>query len=113
MLLVDNFMHADLHPGNILFREHGDSGKPQIVILDAGMAARLTVEERRNFIGLQQAIGNGDGEQLAASVLRFSPRQPSESGVAGFKADVKAMCAERCRGYGTCLDPGNVVRELM
>ena len=24
-----------------------------------------------------------------------------------------SMCAERCQGYGTGLDPGNVVRELM
>ncbi|CAE8702786.1 unnamed protein product, partial [Polarella glacialis] len=46
MLLVDNFMHADLHPGNMLFRKVGPSGKPQIVILDAGMAADLTTAER-------------------------------------------------------------------
>lgn len=111
MLLVDNFMHADLHPGNLVFRRAGLLGKPQLVLLDAGMAAHLTDDERRNFIGLLQAIGDGNGQAVATCVLRFS-RQGS-SNPAAFTAEVQAMCAESCRGYGTGIDVGAVIREMM
>ena len=41
MLLVDNLMHADLHPGNILLQDQG----PKLVLLDVGMVARLARPE--------------------------------------------------------------------
>ena len=44
MLLVDNLMHADLHPGNILVKFTGDQKK--LTLVDAGMVASLTPEER-------------------------------------------------------------------
>lgn len=112
MLLVDNFMHADLHPGNMLYRRDGATGTPQLVLLDAGMACFLTDEERRNYIGLVQSIGNGDGKAMAKNVLRFS-RKGNAANAEAFTADIEAMCAEKCRGYFTGLDIGEVVREMM
>ena len=54
MLLVDNLMHADLHPGNILL--HAPCGAaPTLVLIDAGMVARLRPVESQNFIGFLQA----------------------------------------------------------
>lgn len=113
MLLVDNFMHADLHPGNILFRKSGPAGKPQIIIIDAGMAAYLTPSERTNFIGMLQALGDGDGSALAERILCFSQRNHCRESTTAFTADVKTLCAERCKGYGTGLDVGEVVRHLL
>ena len=45
MLLVDNLMHADLHPGNILLHAppHAD---PTLVLIDAGMVRRSTMARR-------------------------------------------------------------------
>jgi len=111
MLLADNLMHADLHPGNLLYRREGPAGAPQLVILDAGMAAYLTAAERKNFIGLLQAIGDGSGQAVAERILDFSRATCAHP--EAFKADVNALCAERCRGYGTGLDIGLVIREMM
>ena len=81
MLLTDNLMHADLHPGNIMLdilqgsHESGSpssstnglasskalvpvgvdykvKGSPCVCLVDAGMVAQLTNEESENFIGL-------------------------------------------------------------
>ncbi|KAI5016468.1 hypothetical protein ZWY2020_006319 [Hordeum vulgare] len=49
MLLEDNFIHADMHPGNILVRLNESKNKrktffrtkPHIVFLDVGMIAEL------------------------------------------------------------------------
>jgi predicted unusual protein kinase regulating ubiquinone biosynthesis (AarF/ABC1/UbiB family) len=39
MLLADNFIHADMHPGNILLRERRGE-PPTLVLIDAGMVVR-------------------------------------------------------------------------
>jgi aarF domain-containing kinase len=42
MLLVDNLMHADLHPGNILVDMTGlEEDKFKLTLVDAGMVAQL------------------------------------------------------------------------
>jgi len=66
MLLKDNLMHADLHPGNILVQDKAaqidplesdgsrmpsDSSSTRIVLVDAGMVARLARREQSAFIG--------------------------------------------------------------
>ena len=77
MLLVDNLMHADLHPGNILVDMVGlKGGKNKLTLVDAGMVAQLNEAESMNFIGLLSALGGGaergaeEGWSKATAVYR-------------------------------------------
>ncbi|MDW7675130.1 MAG: AarF/UbiB family protein [Bacillota bacterium] len=45
MFVTDAFFHADLHPGNIFFKEDG-----KIVVIDVGMFGELTDEQRDRFL---------------------------------------------------------------
>jgi aarF domain-containing kinase len=45
MLMVDAFVHSDLHPGNILVSHKDD--KLSMVLLDCGLAVALSREVRR------------------------------------------------------------------
>ena len=45
MFISDGLFHADLHPGNIIFKEDG-----KIVLLDFGMYGELSTEERNRFV---------------------------------------------------------------
>ena len=117
MLLKDNLMHADLHPGNILLQAGApDKGiNPRIVLVDAGMVAQLTRTEQDNFIGLLQAFGRGDGARAAQCLLRFSDSQTCASAEkrGEFSEAMRLMFAEHCRGYDSQVQIGDVIRRCL
>ncbi|CAO2836020.1 unnamed protein product [Amaranthus hypochondriacus] len=81
MLLVDNFVHADMHPGNILVRmkerspEQFFESRPHVVFLDVGMTAELSKRDRMNILEFFKAIALRDGRTAAQCTLQLSERQ--------------------------------------
>ncbi|KAG7653909.1 Protein kinase-like domain superfamily [Arabidopsis suecica] len=81
MLLVDNFIHADMHPGNILVRKKASGGglfktkKPHIVFLDVGMTAELSKNDRENLLDFFKAVARRDGRTAAERTLKLSRKQ--------------------------------------
>ena len=71
-MFEDNFVHGDLHPGNILIRgddKDGRDGKNasperELVILDPGIVASLSDEDMTNFKAVFKAVVMGDGSQV-------------------------------------------------
>ncbi|KAL5730703.1 hypothetical protein ACHQM5_003498 [Ranunculus cassubicifolius] len=74
MLLEDNFIHADMHPGNILVRE-SQGNKPHVVFLDVGMTAELSRSDQVNLREFFKAVALRDGRTAAECTLRFSKKQ--------------------------------------
>lgn len=80
MLLYDNFVHADLHPGNILVRKAAD-GTPQLVILDLGLVSHLSDADWTNFKDLFKCIVEGNGKKgadLMVTRARGNKLSPSD-----------------------------------
>lgn len=95
MLLWDNFVHADLHPGNILVRfvnKHGqvrwdgppsvklihqavqDDLIPQLVYLDTGLITQLSRKDFQNFNDLFIALVlHGDGFRAGELIIERCP----------------------------------------
>uniref|UniRef100_A0A453BB82 ABC1 atypical kinase-like domain-containing protein n=1 Tax=Aegilops tauschii subsp. strangulata TaxID=200361 RepID=A0A453BB82_AEGTS len=79
----DNFIHADMHPGNILVRLNESKNKrktffrskPHIVFLDVGMTAELSVADRDNLKQFFKAVAIRDGRTAAKCTLRLSDNQ--------------------------------------
>jgi aarF domain-containing kinase len=70
MIFLDNFVHADLHPGNIMVI--GDPVDPSLVFLDVGLVSVLDSNDRRNFIDLFRAILNGNGKEVGDLLIERS-----------------------------------------
>ncbi|KAL6992661.1 hypothetical protein U1Q18_010774 [Sarracenia purpurea var. burkii] len=83
MLLVDNFIHADMHPGNILVRVAQSKtsrkrlfkSKPHVIFLDVGMTAELSKSDRVNLLEFFKAVARRDGRTAAECTLRLSKQQ--------------------------------------
>ncbi|WVZ66334.1 hypothetical protein U9M48_015573 [Paspalum notatum var. saurae] len=90
MLLEDNFIHADMHPGNILVRLNDNKlsrrrffrAKPHIVFLDVGMTAELTGSDRDNLQQFFKAVATRDGRTAARCTLQLSKNQSCPNPVA-------------------------------
>ena len=63
-LFVHNFVHGDLHPGNILVQDP-NVDDPKIVLLDCGIATSLGKIDLENFHSVFTAIVRGEGAKVA------------------------------------------------
>jgi aarF domain-containing kinase len=80
---VDNFIHADMHPGNILVRVAQSKSprkrlfksKPHVIFLDVGMTAELSRSDRGNLLEFFKAVARRDGRTAAECTLRLSKQQ--------------------------------------
>uniref|UniRef100_A0A3B4FF53 AarF domain containing kinase 2 n=1 Tax=Pundamilia nyererei TaxID=303518 RepID=A0A3B4FF53_9CICH len=93
MVFLDNFVHGDLHPGNILVQSQGEhhgktmltdlldtvvvSVRPppcpiQLVLLDAGIVAQLSDRDLANFKAVFTAVVLHQGERVAELILNHA-----------------------------------------
>ena len=87
----------------------------RITLVDAGMVVKLTDEESSAFIGLLSSLGEGNGDEAASYTLQFSLERNTMSVAQKryFAADMVLLFQERCRGYGTNVDVGHVLRGVL
>ena len=68
MVFADGFVHADLHPGNILVDDRG-----KVIFLDLGLTAELDETYRRAFAQFFAGWAGGDGKVMARLMSELSP----------------------------------------
>jgi aarF domain-containing kinase len=104
MILHDDFVHGDLHPGNIRARLYPPDDESRfkksikasitppsysngavskrhfdLVFLDVGIASKLNETDRRNFVDLLRAVIEGRGYDAGQMILDRSPRQACQN----------------------------------
>jgi ubiquinone biosynthesis protein len=68
MVFVDAFVHADLHPGNILL-----TADSRVVLIDLGMVTEIPPGLRRPWIETFVALSQKDGAQAARLFFMHAP----------------------------------------
>lgn len=68
MVFKDAFVHADMHPGNIILTKDGG-----VVLIDLGLVARIPDDMRRPFIETFVAMSQYDGEGAARLFYGHAP----------------------------------------
>ncbi|XP_074863267.1 putative aarF domain-containing protein kinase 2 isoform X2 [Carettochelys insculpta] len=118
MVFVDNFVHADLHPGNILVQgitrfNAGHKDQTTIVdmcdtlvvevqpspcplrlmLLDAGIVAELKGADLQNFKAVFTAVVQGQGERVAELILHHSRANQCKD-IKRFKAEMAELVSK-------------------
>ncbi|CAA0837171.1 Protein kinase superfamily protein [Striga hermonthica] len=120
MLLVDNFVHADMHPGNILVRVAQTKPnikklfktKPHLIFLDVGMTAELSKNDRVNLLEFFKAVARRDGQTAAECTLRLSKRQKCPEPKA-FIQEVKKSFDFWGTPEGDLVHPAECIEQLL
>mmetsp|Transcript_10228 Transcript_10228/g.19159 ORF Transcript_10228/g.19159 Transcript_10228/m.19159 type:complete len:627 (+) Transcript_10228:71-1951(+) len=104
MVFMDNFVHSDLHQGNIKVRrsiEQVSSGKHvdkyTIVFLDAGIVTSLNKQDKRNLRDLFKAVITNDGEEagrLMVERAKYERCSKVDGGVEQFSKGVEDIVSE-------------------
>lgn len=85
MIFADGFVHADLHPGNILVDARG-----KVIILDLGLTAELDADAKGTFAKFFAAWANRDGKVMAKLMFEGSP-SAKIADYAAYERDVLAF----------------------
>ncbi len=106
MCFDDGFMHADMHPGNMMVVDSGE-----LVIFDVGLAKQLQEDVLIQFIDMSKCMAMGNPEDLVGHLKRFH-RYLGDVDWDAIGRDVAAF-AERFRGQDTrTLDYGKLFNEM-
>jgi ubiquinone biosynthesis protein len=83
MCFEDGFVHADLHPGNMLLRESDRA----LVIFDVGLAKKLGPEVIEEFTDFSRCFAFGTAQDFVAHFRRFHA-QMADVDWAGLERDI-------------------------
>lgn len=84
MVFLDGFVHADMHPGNILYAKSGE-----IFLIDLGLVAEIPVPMRKPWTETFVAVATGDGPRAAELFYGYAPVVHGTD-FAAFRRDITA-----------------------
>jgi predicted unusual protein kinase regulating ubiquinone biosynthesis (AarF/ABC1/UbiB family) len=77
MAWYHNFLHADMHSGNLLYDIDDDSGKTYVTLLDAGVVAYI--EDEEDMRGLMQSIISLEPTTITRFILKYNKNPKANS----------------------------------
>ncbi|MBY5958859.1 hypothetical protein KUV50_11975 [Membranicola marinus] len=106
-IVIDGFMHADPHPGNIHLTEDN-----KIALLDVGMVAYFGEEYKEHYLKLLLYLGEANGDKLAGLLIEMS-RELEEVRPEQFKQDIGLLVQENEHMTMENLQTGKLIFEVI
>ncbi len=106
MCFADGFLHADLHPGNMLVRDSGE-----LVLFDVGLAKLLHEDVLIQFIDMSKCLAMGTPDDVVAHMKRFH-RYLGEIDWDAVRRDVAAMVGKFRAQDSAELEYGDLLNEM-
>ena len=120
MFLRDNYVHGDLHGGNMLFSVTKDS---RLSIIDVGLASSLSRDMENAFAMFMYSMLKGDVDGLVNQIVKFNENDNAFSGpksIQEFRTKIHDVLVEEISLTGDVVSPtgdpislGNIVGGVM
>jgi predicted unusual protein kinase regulating ubiquinone biosynthesis (AarF/ABC1/UbiB family) len=88
-VLVDGFVHADPHPGNVLLTDDD-----RLALLDLGMVAHVAPAMQEKLLQVLLAVGEGRSDEAATVALAIGEVGADDFDEAGFRRKIAELVAE-------------------
>lgn len=106
-VVIDGFMHADPHPGNIHLTDDN-----KLALLDVGMVAYFGEEMREQFLKLLLHLGEANGDKLARLLQEMS-NELDDSDPEQFHKEISLLVRENQFMTMKNLQTGKLIFELI
>jgi predicted unusual protein kinase regulating ubiquinone biosynthesis (AarF/ABC1/UbiB family) len=104
-VLVDGFVHADPHPGNVLLTDDD-----RLALLDLGMVAHVAPAMQEKLLQVLLAVGEGRSDEAATVALAIGEVGADDFDEAGFRRKIAELVAET---HTASLDQIQVGRTIL
>lgn len=105
-ILLDGFVHADPHPGNVLVTSDG-----HLALIDLGMVAHIGAQLQDVLIRLLVALSEGNGIEVAAVMASIGQQRESWD-PDRFEREINALVQKNQTLGAAQLEAGRMVGEL-
>ena len=105
-ILVDGFVHADPHPGNVFLTEDDD-----IALFDLGMVANVTSAMQEKLLQLLLAVSEGKADEAATVAIEIGEKTDKFDEVA-FRRRVADLVAQTRNASVAQIEVGKIVLML-
>jgi ubiquinone biosynthesis protein len=105
-ILVDGFMHADPHPGNVLLTSDG-----RLALIDLGMVARIGPDLQDALVRLLVALSEGHGDEVAELMAGLGEKREGWD-PRRFKRSIVTLVQQHQTVVVGQLESGRIVAEL-
>ncbi len=107
MCFVDGFMHADMHPGNMVQRDDG-----VLVLFDVGLATKLSEQVLEVFVDMVKCIAMGSPDDMINHLQRYHLYE-GEVDWEAMRKDLEAFGATFRKQDVAQLDYGEMTNAIM
>ena len=107
MCFEDGFVHADLHPGNLLLLESGD-----LAIFDVGLVKHLSADVLAQSVDFTKCLVMGDARDFVAHLRRFHEYR-GEIDWASFEEEIGGFLGRFRRQNVAELELGELIGEIL
>lgn len=105
--IVDGFVHADPHPGNIHV-----TGDKKLALMDLGMVAKFSPALQEKIMRLMIALSDYEGDKVADILVGMSKYEEHEADIPSFRKNVLRMVQEGEHKKATDMQTGRLLIHM-
>lgn len=105
-IVIDGFVHADPHPGNIHLMENN-----KIALIDLGMVAQFTKKMQDYLLRLLIGISKNNGEEISDILLEMSERA-EDATIKEFRKNINDMVVDSRNSTARDMQTGRMLVQM-